>query len=105
MKAGYENSDIAYATLCWIEAEPKTEGIEDGIAQIPVRPVMIQMRDGTIIVTGANDGQEISVFDTSGQMLGRNISSNGTADISTSLRRGSTAVVRIGDKAVKVVLQ
>ncbi len=103
MKAGYENSDVAYATLCWTEAEPKTEGIEDGIAQIPVRPVLIQMLDGIIKVTGAEDGQEITVYDTSGQMLGRDFCINGAAEISTNLHRGSTVVVRIGDKAVRIM--
>ena len=104
-KAGYKDSDVAYATLCWIEAEPKTEGIETDLAQIPVRPVMIQMRDGMITVTGAEDGQQISVYGMDGQNLGQGICKNGTADISTSLRRGSTAIVRIGEKAVKVVSQ
>ena len=104
-RSGYENSDVAYATLCWIEAEPKTEGIETDLAQIPVRPVMIQMREGMITVTGAEDNQQITVYGMDGQNLGQGICKNGTADISTSLRRGSTAIVRIGDKAVKVVSQ
>ena len=104
-KAGYKDSDVAYATLCWIEVDPKMENIEDGIAQVSVRPVMINVRDGMINVTGANEGQEIFVYDTSGQMLGRGISSNGSANISSDLHRCSIVIVRIGDKAVKVILQ
>ena len=104
-KAGFKDSDVAYATLCWIAVDPETEGIQTDIAQIPVRPVMIQMREGMITVTGAEDDQQITVYGMDGQNLGQGICKNGTADISTSLRRGSTAIVRIGDKAVKVVSQ
>ena len=103
MKNGYENSDVAYATLCWIEAEPKTEGIEDGIAQIPVRPVMIQMRDGEIIVTGAKDEQQIVAFSTEGHMLGQSISHDGSAVIPTNLQHGAIAIVKIGDKTVRIM--
>ena len=104
-RSGYENSDVAYATLCWIEVEPKTEGIEDGIAQVPVRPVMIQVQDGVVHITGAEENQQISIFSTDGKCLGQGISRNGSASISTSLRRGSCAIVRIGEKTVKVIIQ
>lgn len=33
-KSGYDNSETATATLCWIDASPKTEGITNGIANI-----------------------------------------------------------------------
>ena len=38
-KAGYENSETATATLCWIDAAPKTEGITNGIANIPAQAI------------------------------------------------------------------
>ena len=104
-KSGYDHSDPAMATLCWIEVDPKTEGIEDGIAQVPVRPVMIQVQDGVVNITGAEENQQISIFSTDGKCLGQGISRNGSASISTSLRRGNCAIVRIGDTAVKVIIQ
>ncbi|MBR5069642.1 MAG: leucine-rich repeat protein [Bacteroidales bacterium] len=104
-KSGYDHSDPAMATLCWVEVEPKTEGIEDGIAQVPVRPVMIQVQDGVFHITGVEENQKISIFSTDGKCLGQGISRNGSASISTSLRRGSCAIVRIGDTAVKVIIQ
>jgi hypothetical protein len=85
--------------------EPKTEGIEDGITQVPVRPVMIQVQDGVVHITGAEENQQISIFSTDGKCLGQGISRNGSASISTSLRRGSCAIVRIGEKTVKVIIQ
>ena len=41
-KPGYENSNISTATLCWIDVEPKTEGIENSIAQVRANAVLIQ---------------------------------------------------------------
>ena len=35
-KAGYDNSETATATLCWIDQQPKTEGITNGIANLKV---------------------------------------------------------------------
>ena len=104
-KSGYDHSDPAMATLCWVEVEPKTEGIEDGITEVPVRPVMIQVQDGVFHITGAEENQKITIFSTDGKCLGHGISRNGSASISTSLRRGSYAIVRIGEMAVKVIIQ
>ncbi len=41
-KSGYQNSDVATATLCWIDVAPKTEGITDGVSQIPAKAVLVQ---------------------------------------------------------------
>ncbi len=45
-KEGFDNSDVATATLCWIDADPKTEGIESGVAQVRANAVLIQSHDG-----------------------------------------------------------
>ena len=102
---GYENSDVATATLCWIDTEPKTEGIESGVAQVKANAVLIQSHDGTVSVEGVADGTDITIYDTSGQMVGSAKAQGTISTISTSLRRGNVAIVRIGDKSVKVVMQ
>ena len=56
-KAGYENSETATATLCWIDQQPKTEGINNGIAQVPAKAVLIQAVGGAINVQGCDDGE------------------------------------------------
>jgi len=100
-KAGYNDSDVAYATLCWIEAEPKVDGV--GITQVPARPMMIQMQEGILSITGADDGQQITVYSADGQQIGQAISRNGAASIRTSSHKDTAAIVRIGDKVVKVM--
>lgn len=103
--SGYENSDLVTATLCWIDADPKTEGIENGISQVSANAVLIQSHDGTLSIAGVADGTDITVYSVSGQMVGSAKSHGTTSAVTTTLSRGNVAIVRIGDKSVKVVMQ
>ena len=104
-KAGYENSDVATATLCWVDVEPKTEGIENRVVQVLANAILIQTGDGRITVNGADDGSHICVYNTNGVLSGTAISHNGSAVINTNFHVGSVAIVKIGDKSVKIVLK
>jgi hypothetical protein len=100
-KSGYENSETATATLCWIDQQPKTEGITNGIANIPAQAVLIQSEGGSIKVQGVDDGTPISVYGINGSQVGATVSKNGTAFINTTLQPGNVAIVKIGEKSVK----
>ena len=103
-KSGYDNSDAATATLCWIDATPQTGGITDGVAQIAARPVLIKTDNGLIIVEGLDARTNVSIFATDGKQVGSAISQNNVATIATSLRPGSIAIVKVGEKSVKVII-
>ena len=96
---------MATATLCWIDVEPKTEGITNDIAQIPAHAVLIQSENGEISVSGLDDGTNISVYDVNGMQAGTAVSRDGQASINPHLSSGSVAIVRIGDKSIKVVVK
>jgi len=104
-KSGYDNSEVATATLCWIDASPKTEGITNGVAQIAARPVLVKTDNGFITVEGVDDRTNVSVYTTDGKQVGSTISQNNIATIATSIQPGSMAIVKVGDKAVKVVMK
>ena len=104
-KSGYDNSDVATATLCWIDASPKTEGITNGVAQIAARPVLVKTDSGFITVEGVEDRTYVSVYTTDGKQVGSAISQNNIATIATSIQPGAIAIVKVGDKAVKVVIK
>ena len=104
-KAGYENSESATATLCWIDQQPKTEGITNGIANIPANTVLIQSEGGSIKVQGIDEGTQVNVYSTNGTQAGSAISQSGAATINTNLQPGSIAIVKIGQKSVKVVIK
>ena len=105
-KADYENSDTVTATLCWIDATPRTEGLaEDAVTEIEALPVLIQSSRGVISVGGIDSGIEVSVYSTDGMKEGSVISVSGQATIPTNMPSGSIAIVRIGNKSVKVPVQ
>ena len=104
-KAGYENSETATATLCWIDQQPKTEGITNGIANIPAQAVLIQSEGGSIKVQGIDEGTQVNVYGVNGTQAGSAISQSGAATINTNLKPGSVAIVKIGQKSVKVVIK
>ena len=104
-KSGYENSETATATLCWIDASPKTEGITNGIANIPANAVLIQSEGGSIKVQGVDEGTQVNVYGINGTQAGSAISQSGAATINTNLQPGSVAIVKIGQKSVKLVIK
>ena len=103
-KTGYDNSDVATATLCWIEYEPKTEGITDGVAQLLSKAVLIQSEGGFLKVEGIDDGTPVSIFTPDGKQAGSAVCRNGAALVGTNIQPGNVAIVRIGEKSVKVVV-
>ena len=104
-KSGYENSETATATLCWIDATPQTEGITNGVAQIAARPVLVKTDNGFITVEGVDDRTNVSVYTTDGKQVGSAISQNNIATIATSIQPGSIAIVKVGEKSVKVIMK
>ena len=106
-KDGYDNSDIATATLCWIDQLPATEGIvgEDAVTEVKAMPVLIQSQGGLITIQGAAEGTPIAIYGIDGMKYGTAVAERGVVSIATSLHLGSVAVVRIGEKAVKVLMK
>ena len=104
-KEGYEKSDVIYATLCWIDSDPKTEGIENSIANIRTKAVLIQNNGSTLSIIGADEGVPISIYDTTGRLISSTKASTGTTSIETTLQSGEIGIVKIGNKAVKVAIK
>ena len=104
-KEGYKDSEVAKATLCWIDVEPKSEGLTNtDIANVKALPVVVQANNGTIIVTGANDGTMVEVYGISGTKFGEAKTTLNTATIHTDAQTGSVAIVKVGNKSIKIAL-
>lgn len=108
-KAGYDNSDVATATLVWGSATFTDTTPATAIEMVPAMeaamPVLIQNNGGMLTVQGAQDGTPVSVYTIAGTEAGSAISQNSMARISTSMQQGDIAIVRIGNRSVKVVLK
>ncbi|MBR5395304.1 MAG: hypothetical protein IK144_09545 [Bacteroidaceae bacterium] len=106
-KDGYANSDVATGTLCWIEQHPDVEGIidEDAVTEVKALPILIQMQGGIITIQGAAEGTLIDIYGVDGKKYGTAIADRDRATIPTSLQPGSVAIVKIGEKAIKVLIK
>ena len=102
---GYKDSEVATATLCWIDVEPQKEGISDdeavSVKEMKAQPVLIQRSGNGISVTGAPAGTPIAVYDLSGQLLGCATATAETTRVQ-ALNGEKVVVVKIGERAVKV---
>ena len=104
-KAGYENSETVMATLCWIDVEPKTEGIGTEVAAVRARTVLIQSQNGVLSISGAEPGQSVRCFSLSGVQLASATTADDTTRVDTNLRSSEAVIVRIGDKSIKVLVK
>lgn len=107
-KSGYENSNVATATLVWTRGTFTETTPDDPTSAKAMQidtPLLISTNNGAITVKGEQDGQAVAVYSAEGKLLGSDSISSGQATISTSLEAGSVAIVKIGQRAVKVVMR
>ena len=104
-KAGYENSETVTATLCWIEQQPMMEGVTNNISQIPAKAMLIHCQGGMLTIYGVDEGSDIAVYTVSGQMVGSIRANGNQAVLTTNIKKGEVAIIKIGEKSVKVVMQ
>ena len=78
---------------------------EDAIAEVQAVPVLIQTQGNTITVEGAEAGTEIILYGANGVQLDSVIATTGVASLSASRLSGSVAIVKIGNKTVKVLVK
>ena len=103
-KAGMENSDVATATLCWIDKEPVINTDISNAAEFAARAVLIQSEGGTLTIQGADEGTPVSIYTSAGIQSGSAVSKNGVATVSTSMQPGSIAIIKIGNRSVKYMV-
>ncbi len=104
-KEGFENSETATATLCWIDDVPQMEGITNSLTRIAARPILVRTDNGFVTVEGIDDRTDVSVFAADGKLAGTAVSHSNIATIATSIQSGSIAIVKVGEKSMKVVMK
>lgn len=80
-------------------------GEADGISGLKLDDSQIQISGNTLTIQGVNDGTPISVFAVNGTQAGSAIVENGKATINSDLQPGTLAIVKIGEKSVKVMVK
>ena len=101
---GYENSETVNATLCWIECNCNSNNGGTNIINVPTTAVLITSNNGVLYINCALENESVEIYTTNGTFIGTTTIVNGNATIQTGLAKGSVAIVKIGNKSVKVIL-
>ena len=103
--AGYKKSETVNVTLYWVETLPPTDnsnGVD--IISIPATPVLITSTNGLIMIECKLEKEPVRIYDSSGMPVAVTYINEGVATIQTNLSKGSVAIVKIGDRSIKVVV-
>ncbi len=100
MKANYENSDTVNVALVWVENGKVGE--ESGVISVEAAPVLIQANGGNLTINGVAKGCEIAVYTLNGTEVTRATATEGSITINTGLQNGTVAIVKLGNKSVKI---
>ena len=111
----FTRSSTLYVPSGTIEKYKNTRGWKDlkiiegsgpsSVANIIGNYLLVQSNGSTLEISGADAGTAINVYDTAGRLVGAAKASAGTTSVGTSLSSGEIGIVKIGEKAVKVVIQ
>ena len=100
-KAGYDNSETATATLCWIDVEPQTEGVINAVANVEAHPVLMQRNGNALTITGAPANTPIAVYDLSGRLITSTKAAEGVTRVEAPAEE-KVVIVKVGERSVKV---
>lgn len=102
---GYENSETATATLCWIDVEPQTEGITTDtptdVANVEAHPVLMQRSGNALTIIGAPANTPIAVYDLSGRLITSTKAVEGVTRVEVPAEE-KVVIVKVGERSVKV---
>lgn len=105
-KSGMEDSDVTTATLVWLTAKLEQNVPTSAKAiEVPSIPVLITSNGGMLTVTGIEEGTEVSAFSADGKKIDSVYSTSNTVTLNASSVLGNIAVVKVGDKSVKVMVK
>ena len=97
---GYNDSDEAVATLCWIDTEPSID--VTGTTEIAAKAVLVKAHDGTITVAGLENNQDIKAYTVDGRQIASMVTKGPNATMSVPSNRGEVVILKIGSKSLKI---
>ena len=95
---GFADSEIATATLCWIDFTPKGDGVES-ISTVKAVPVLFKTDGNTIIIEAPEDIGNIEFYSIDGKYLGLSYVDDGCASFTTVEHM---VIIKLRDKTIKL---
>ena len=78
-----------------------TGNSEQGITEVATSSA-VQYEGGVITINGLAAGTAVSVYDAAGSLIAKATAKGNTTVVATSLKKGSTAIVKVGNNTMKV---
>ena len=74
------------------------------IINIPAKAVLVTSNNGTINISCSLEGENVAVYSSNAMFIGSTTIENGCASIESGLSKGDIAIVKIGEKSIKVII-
>lgn len=97
---GYEKSETATATLCYIDGTFNTDGIET--PQAAKRAVVISSNGGILTISGVEPGEEVSLYSISGSKITSVKASTSSVILDGKSLQSIVGIIKIGNESIKV---
>ena len=101
---GYNDSDEAVATLCWIDVTPNID-VVTGASEIAAKAVLIKADDGIITISGLDNNQDIKAYTLDGHQIASTVSNGSNATITVASNPGDVIILKIGSKSLKYLMK
>lgn len=98
-------SQLYKETNYWKRFSNIEEFVVDDIMILNNLHIMIKAEGGFVNVSGLDESKQIAIYQTDGKQVATAKAYNGNASVATNISRGTPVIVKIGEKAVKVVMQ
>ena len=104
-KEGYNDSEKNTATLYWINVDPNSTGVIENEMRVNTNAILVQNNGGAIAISGLTDGENVLIYNISGQLIAQGKASGSHVEIGTNLSSGDICIIKITDKSVKYLLK
>lgn len=98
-------SQLYKETNYWKRFSNIEEFVVDDIMILNNLHIMIKAEGGFVNVSGLDESKQIAIYQTDGKQVAIAKAYNGSASVVTNISKGTPVIVKIGEKAVKVVMQ
>jgi len=93
----FTNSEVATATLFWIDGTTSTDIIEKSATH----GVLVKVNGSVITLSGLTDHESVSYYTVNGTRIGTSTASGGETNFNTRLTK-QVVIVKIGNNSIKI---
>ena len=77
--------------------------IEENVKEIP--SLQIEANEGVLIIQSISNGIPVSVYNVTGAQVGYAVAADGNVVMSTNMKKGDVAIVKIGQQTKRVIMK